>query len=258
MERRKFLAGTGAVLAGAAMLHSTGFAASNSPMVDVSRVASDKPLDVATLHAITGKTLIPLPPLPYGEAALAPTLSAETVTFHYERHHKLYAEQVALLLRQSGQQWETLEEVILHNTAAGGLPNLAFYAMQSWAHNFYWHSMHPESELPAGRIRDLIKRQFGGMDRFAVYIAAKFCVPEGGGWGWIIVKDGKLDAVRSSNTDFPILHGAVPLLCVDLWEHAYYLDYVENQRAYIDAVVHTHMNWSNANRILETLHTAMA
>jgi Fe-Mn family superoxide dismutase len=130
--------------------------------------------------------------------------------------------------------------------------------MQAWAHNFYWQSMRPESEPPSGEIRELIRRQFGGSDRFAVYVAARFCVPEGGGWGWIVIKDGKLDALRSSNTDFPILHGAVPLICVDLWEHAYYLDYVENERSYVDALVQTRLNWSRANQILAALHATNA
>ncbi|MGF6851338.1 superoxide dismutase [Paraburkholderia sp. CI3] len=255
MKRRNFLLSSSALVAGSAVLQSAGFAASNPQALSLSRLEPDKPLDAATLHALVGKTPIAQPPLPYGEAALAPTLSEQTMKFHYERHHRLYCETVALLLRQTGQQWETLEEVLLHNAAPGGHSDLAFSAMQAWAHNFYWQSMHPGGDTLSGEIRDLIKKQYGGADRFAVNMAAKFSVPEGGGWGWVTVKGGKLDIVRSSNTDFPFLHGAVPLFCLDLWEHAYYLDYVENQRAYIDAVVQTRLNWSHANRILAALHT---
>ncbi|MGF6955268.1 superoxide dismutase [Paraburkholderia youngii] len=255
MKRRNFLARSGALVAGAAALQSVALIAPSAQAADVSRVTPDKPLDAATLHALLGRTSIAQPPLPYPESSLAPTLSEQTMRFHYERHHKLYCDKVAQLLDQTGQHWETLEEALLHNAAPGGNPNLAFYAMQAWAHNFYFRSMHPGTETPSGEVRDMIKKQFGGLDRFSVYIAAKFSVPEGGGWGWVTVKDGKLDAVRTSNVDFPFLHGAVPLLCLDLWEHAYYLDYVENQRAYIDAVVRTRMNWSQANSILAAMHS---
>ncbi len=183
-----------------------------------------------------------LPPLPYPQSALEPYVSAETVSFHYERHHAGYVANLNRLT--SGTQWEgaELEKVVLG--AEGAIFN---NAAQIWNHTFYWHSMSPDGGgAPSGPVRAAIEESFGSTDEFRRRFADAAVGLFGSGWTWLVADNGRLDIVQTSNADLPLLEDRRALLVVDVWEHAYYLDYQNARAAYVEAVLDHLINWEFA------------
>jgi Fe-Mn family superoxide dismutase len=183
-----------------------------------------------------------LPELPYERNALEPHISAETLEFHHDKHHNAYVTNLNKLIAGTPHEHKPLEEIIA--TSEGGIFN---NAAQVWNHTFYWNSLAPHGGGdPSGPLAEAIKRDFrspGGFRRaFAIAGATQF----GSGWAWLVLKDGKLQVTKTANADLPLKHGQTALLTVDVWEHAYYIDYRNARPKYIDTVIGSLLNWDFA------------
>ena len=186
-----------------------------------------------------------LPPLPYAEDALAPVISAETLRLHHGKHHKKYVDTMNQLLQEQPVQGSTLEEVV--RASAGKLFN---NAAQAWNHDFYWKSLSPAGGRPQGALLSQIERDFGGYDAFAKKFAEAASGQFGSGWAWLVRRDGKLEVMTTSNAETPMAKGVQCLLTVDVWEHAYYVDYRNERDKYLAAVIGQRLNWEFAAKNL--------
>jgi Fe-Mn family superoxide dismutase len=191
-----------------------------------------------------------LPPLPYEKYALAPHISAETLDFHYGKHHQAYVTNLNKLVEGKPEASKSLEEIIL--SSEGGVFN---NAAQIWNHTFYWKSMKPNGGgHPTGDLADAIKRDFGSLEKFAEDFTAAATTQFGSGWAWLSLgKDKKLVVTKTSNADLPLKHGEKALLTIDVWEHAYYIDYRNARPKYIETFLKSLVNWDFA---LENLKKA--
>lgn len=170
-------------------------------------------------------TPITLPPLPYADTALEPVISSKTISFHYAKHHQAYVNNLNNLIPGTPFEKASLEEMVMK--AEGGIFN---NAAQVWNHTFYWESLcAPHSNGPSGTIEALIEKYYGSFDAFKQKFSAAAATLFGSGWAWLVIKDGDLDIVQESNAGNPMRKGYVPLLTIDVWEHAYYIDY-QNRR----------------------------
>ncbi|MCO5144426.1 MAG: superoxide dismutase [Oligoflexia bacterium] len=185
-----------------------------------------------------------LPKIPYEQTALSPTISKETMDFHFGKHHKAYIDNLNKLLEDSPLKSATLEEIV--NKSSGGMFN---NAAQAWNHTFYWYCISPNSQdyKPSDNLDKELTKSFGGKDKFLEQFSASAMGNFGSGWTWL-VKDssGKLSIVNTSNADTPITKGLIPLLTVDVWEHAYYIDYRNARKGYLDAFFKS-LNWKFAS-----------
>ena len=185
-----------------------------------------------------------LPPLPYAEDALAPVISAETLKLHHGKHHKKYIDTMNQLLEKEPLQASTLEEVV--RQAKGKLFN---NAAQAWNHDFYWHSLSPRRQRPAGALLHRLEKAFGSYDKFADEFSKAAIGQFGSGWAWLVEKEGKLQVTATGNADTPMAHGIKCLLTVDVWEHAYYVDYRNERERYVSAIL-DRLNWEFAEKNL--------
>ena len=185
-----------------------------------------------------------LPPLPYPEDALAPVISGETLALHHGKHHKKYVDTMNQLLEKEPLQASTLEEVV--RAAKGKLFN---NAAQAWNHHFYWHSLSPKRQRPSGALLHRLEKDFGSYERFADAFSTAATGVFGSGWAWLVDKDGKLEVATTSNADTPMAHGIKCLLTVDVWEHAYYVDYRNERERYVSAIL-DRLNWNFAEKNL--------
>ena len=187
-----------------------------------------------------------LPPLPYAEDALAPIISAETLQLHHGKHHRKYVDTMNQLLQQSPVQGaQTLEDVVRAST--GKLFN---NAAQAWNHDFYWKSLTATPMQPSAAVRRELEKDFGSYEKFADQFAAAAVGQFGSGWAWLVKKDGKLQVLSTPNADTPMKDGTVCLLTVDVWEHAYYVDYRNQRERYVSAVMEKLLNWEFAEENL--------
>jgi superoxide dismutase, Fe-Mn family len=189
-----------------------------------------------------------LPPLPYPEDALAPVISAETLKLHHGKHHKKYIDTMNQLLEKEHPGFDasaaSLEEVV--RSAKGKLFN---NAAQAWNHDFYWHSLSPKRKRPAGALLHRVEKDFGSYEGFTGKFAAVANAQFGSGWAWLVDKDGKLEVLSTSNADTPMAHGIKCLLTIDVWEHAYYVDYRNERERHVSAVLER-LNWDFAEKNL--------
>ena len=190
---------------------------------------------------------ISLPDLPYGKGALAPHISRKTVDFHYGKHHRGYVDKTNAAIRGGPLDSASLEEIVLETF--GRDQGLFDNAAQVWNHTFYWNSMKPRGGgKPKGDIAAAIKRDFGDLDGFKEAFAASGASQFGSGWTWLVARGGELDIVNTPNAETPLTDGAAtPLLTMDVWEHAYYLDYQNARAAYIKRFLDKLVNWEFAN-----------
>jgi len=191
-----------------------------------------------------------LPPLPYDKPALAPHISAETLDFHYGKHHQAYVTNLNKLLEGKPEASKSLEDIIL--SSDGGVFN---NAAQVWNHTFYWNSMKPNGGgQPAGDLLAAINRDFGSFEKFSEAFSQAGATQFGSGWAWLVVdKDKKLQVTKTPNADLPMKHGQKALLTMDVWEHAYYIDYRNARPKYIETFLKSLANWDFA---LENLKKA--
>jgi Fe-Mn family superoxide dismutase len=186
-----------------------------------------------------------LPALPYPEDALAPVISAETLALHHGKHQKKYVDTMNQLLQKEHVRGSTLEDVV--RSAKGKLFN---NAAQAWNHDFYWRSLAPKKTRPSSALAPRIDADFGGYDVFADKLAKAAADQFGSGWAWLIEDGGKLAIATTSNADTPMAHGKKCLLAIDVWEHAYYVDYRNERERYLSGVIGERLNWEFAERNL--------
>lgn len=181
-----------------------------------------------------------LPPLPYPEDALEPVYSARTISFHYGKHHKTYVDTLNKLTEGSELAARPLEEVV-----KGADPGPLFNnAAQVWNHTFFWHGMKPGGGgAPAGEVADRISAAFGGYEKFVEDFKAAAVGRFGSGWAWLVAEGGALKIVSTPNAETPLTTAATPLLTVDVWEHAYYLDYQNRRPDWVQAFFDKLVNW---------------
>ena len=193
-----------------------------------------------------------LPELTYPKDALAPYLSEKTLDFHYGKHHNTYVVNVNKLIEGTDLANETLESIINKTVGDSSKSGIFNNAAQVWNHTFYWHSIKPNGGgPPTGAIADKIKADFGSYEKFAEEFKNAGATQFGSGWAWLIVKNGKLEVMKTSNADTPTAHGLKPVLTVDVWEHAYYLDYQNRRADYLDAFIKNLVNWDFANSCID-------
>lgn len=188
-----------------------------------------------------------LPPLPWKQDALAPHISAGTIGFHYGRHHKGYVDRLNKQVEGKRYAGMALEQVIA--ATAKDEADVAIYnnAAQAWNHTFYWKCLTPKGGgEPGGRLADKIKSDFGSFDEFKKQFTDAALNQFGSGWAWLILQDDKLRVVKTSNADSPVARGTKTLLTIDVWEHAYYLDYQNRRNEYVQAVIEHLLNWDFA------------
>ena len=185
---------------------------------------------------------IELPALPYARDALAPHISAETIDYHYGKHHQAYVTNLNNLIK--GTEFEAMDLVSIVKKAQGGMFN---NAAQIWNHTFYWNSLSPKGGgEPSGKLADAIKKAFGGFAQFKDDFSKLSAGTFGSGWAWLVQRpDGSLGIVSTSNAATPITGADRPLLTCDVWEHAYYIDYRNARPKYIEAFWNL-VNWDFA------------
>jgi len=189
-----------------------------------------------------------LPPLPYAEDALAPHISARTLQFHHGKHHKAYVDKANELI--AGTALETASPVeVIRAARAEGNDKLFNNAAQAWNHEFLWQSMAPDGGgAPDGALKAAIDSDLGGIEQFNSDFKAAAVAQFGSGWAWLVRDAGKLRIVTTHDADTPIAHdGQVPLLTLDVWEHAYYLDWQNARPDYAGAFLANLVNWEFAS-----------
>lgn len=187
-----------------------------------------------------------LPPLPYAEDALAPHISAETIEYHYGKHHATYVANLNKAVDGTPDADLSLEDVILK--AEGPLFN---NAAQVWNHTFFWNGLTPNGGgAPTGAVAARIDADFGSYDEFRTQLAQAGATQFGSGWAWLIDNGGKLEVTKTANADNPLKHGQKALWTIDVWEHAYYIDYRNARPKFIDAVLDSLINWDFVNQNL--------
>jgi Fe-Mn family superoxide dismutase len=189
-----------------------------------------------------------LPPLPYDKGALAPHISAETLEFHHGKHHQAYVTNLNKLIEGKPEANKSLEDIIM-SSEAGVFNNAA----QIWNHTFYWSSMKPNGGgQPTGDLADAIKRDFGSFEKFSEDFANAAATQFGSGWAWLVQgADKKLAVTKTGNADLPMKHGQKALLTIDVWEHAYYIDFRNARPKYIETFLKSLANWDFAAQNLK-------
>jgi Fe-Mn family superoxide dismutase len=183
-----------------------------------------------------------LDPLPYAKNALAPHMSEETFSFHYEKHHQAYMTNLKKLLEGKPEAEKSLEEIV--QSSSGGVFN---NAAQVWNHTFFWNSMKPNGGgEPGGALGEQIKKDFGSYADFKTQFATACVGQFGSGWGWLVKEGDKLKIVTTSNAETPITRGLKPLITCDVWEHAYYIDYRNLRAKFVETFLEKLVNWDFA------------
>ena len=186
---------------------------------------------------------IELPPLPYADDALAPHISERTISFHYGKHHASYVKNLNDLIEGTDQADASLEDIVT-SAEPGGLFN---NAAQVWNHTFYWNSMSPDGGGdPSGDLAAAIESSFGSVDQFKEQFKSDAVGNFGSGWTWLVRDGDGLAIVKTDDADTPLAHGQTALLTIDVWEHAYYLDYQNARPAYVDTFIEHLLNWDFA------------
>jgi Fe-Mn family superoxide dismutase len=191
---------------------------------------------------------IQLPDLPYAKDALAPYISAQTLEFHHGKHHKAYVDNANKLIEGTALANESLETII--RNVAGDVSKAGLFnnAAQVWNHSFYWQCIKQKGGgTPAGAIADKIRATWGSFEKFKEEFKNAGVTQFGSGWAWLVLDGGTLKITKTANADTPIAHGLKPLLTVDVWEHAYYLDYQNRRPDYLTAFIENLINWDFVN-----------
>jgi len=213
---------------------------------------SDKPAPPPTNGPFT------LFPLPFAHTALAPVISARTLRFHHGKHHKGYVDKLNALVLQREIQDVPLVELIKRSHGKSGEEDVFNNAAQTWNHDFYWQSLLPPTGKSAqpkhgGELARLIDENFGGIQALRTQLVKTAVAQFGSGWVWLVYDGTRLKVMKTGNAEVPFTSGHTPLLTVDVWEHAYYLDYQNRREEHVAAVVDQLLNWSFAAENLTRL-----
>lgn len=200
-----------------------------------------------------------LPPLPYAEDALAPHISAETMDFHYNKHHAGYVKKLNGLVADTPMADMTLEDIIMETNGSKAADSKKIFnnAAQCWNHEFFWNSMTPDGGgKPGGELTELINAEFGDAEGFAKAFTEAADAHFGSGWVWLAQTDGKLEILTTPNAELPMTSGKTALLVCDIWEHAYYLDYQNRKPDFVGTYLANLISWDFANANLGVLSEA--
>ncbi|HEY4113283.1 MAG TPA: superoxide dismutase [Rhizomicrobium sp.] len=194
-----------------------------------------------------------LAPLPWAEDALAPTISAKTIGFHYHKHHNAYVQTLNKLTEGTRYADMPLEQVVRATANGKDAKDQQIFnnAGQVWNHDFFWRSLAPNSGKPSGKLKERIERDFGGFDELTAKLAEAGKTQFGSGWAWLVSQNGKLTVEKTPNAVNPMAKGTNCLLTVDVWEHAYYLDYQNERPRYLQEVLAKLLNWQFAAENLD-------
>lgn len=185
-----------------------------------------------------------LPTFPYAENALEPVISARTIGFHYGKHHKGYVDNLNKLVAGTDYSDLTLEKIITSTVGRSERTAIFNNAAQVWNHTFYWNSLKPNgSGEPPSELKEIIKSSFGDVGTCKKEITSMAVSQFGSGWVWLVIDDGKLKVIKTSNAECPLTTSMKPLLTIDVWEHAYYLDYQNRRADYVNTVLDKLINW---------------
>ena len=202
---------------------------------------------------------ITLPPLPYPYDALEPHISRTTLEIHHDKHHRAYVDKVKTLAQQVRLADQPLERIIQQTAGQDRHRALFNNAAQAWNHAFYWRSLRPGGGgEPQGEIAERVKTDLGGYGPFVEQLTAAATGQFGSGWAWLVLDGNKLKVTQTANADTPLAHGQTPLLTIDVWEHAYYLDYQNRRADYVAAAIKQLINWDFASRNLSRRSAAAA
>ena len=191
-------------------------------------------------------TQFSLPALPYAEDALAPVISAQTIGFHYGKHHRTYVDNLNKLIANTEFEGQSLEKIVLATAGKADRAGIFNNAAQVWNHTFYWNSMTPKGGgAPKGKLAEKIEA-LGGLDKVKTDLANAAVARFGSGWAWLVADGDALKIVTTSNAEVPLTQGLTPLLTIDVWEHAYYLDYQNRRADHVKAVIDKLFNWDFA------------
>jgi superoxide dismutase, Fe-Mn family len=193
-----------------------------------------------------------LPELPYSSDSLQPVISANTISFHYGKHHKGYVDNLNKLITGTNFAKMSLEQIIM--ATAGKSENTAIFnnAAQVWNHTFYWQSLKPNGGgEPTSLLKQKIETSFGSVDKCKTELSAAATSQFGSGWAWLVLDGANLKVVKTSNAENPMTQKMKPLLTIDVWEHAYYLEYQNRRADYVKEVVDKLLNWEFAAKNLE-------
>lgn len=188
-------------------------------------------------------------PLPFDTDALDPAISAQTLSFHYDKHHRAYVDKTNAAIEGTAHMGKSLEEIIA--AAREKEQGLFNNAAQSWNHAFYWHSLSPEGGEPSDELSAMIEAAFGSLDGLKEQLKSRGAGHFGSGWVWLAEKEGRLSIKDTHDGDTLADGDFNPLLTFDVWEHAYYLDHQNKRPAYLDAVIDGKLNWTFASENLE-------
>ncbi|RJO67221.1 MAG: superoxide dismutase [Fe] [Myxococcales bacterium] len=181
-----------------------------------------------------------LPELPYAKTALAPHVSEETIEYHYGKHHNAYVTNLNNLVQGKKEEKMSLEEIIMSSDGA-----VFNNAAQTWNHTFYWNCLRPDGGGdPTGDLAQQIVKDFGSVAKFRDDFAQAAITQFGSGWAWLAWDNGKLKITKTGNADLPMRQNQKALLTVDVWEHAYYIDYRNARPKYIDTFLTNLVNWN--------------
>jgi Fe-Mn family superoxide dismutase len=185
-----------------------------------------------------------LPPLPFDSKAMEPYYSAQTLSFHHGKHHKAYVDNLNKMIAGTELEGKTLEEIILAAAADPAKAGIFNNAAQVWNHTFFWHSMNPGGGgRPAGAVAKALDEAFGSYDKFVEQFKATAVGRFGSGWAWLVLEGGALKIVNTLNAETPMAKGQKALLTIDVWEHAYYLDYQNRRPDFVQAFLDNLVNW---------------
>lgn len=185
-----------------------------------------------------------LPPLPYAKDALEPHMSANTFDFHHGKHHNTYIVNLNGMVKDTDLDGKSLEEVITAVAGDASKAGIFNNAAQVWNHSFFWKCMKPGGGgAPSGDLAAKIDATFGSLDAFKEQFKTAGMTQFGSGWAWLVVEGGELKIVKTANADTPVAHGQTALLTVDVWEHAYYLDYQNRRPDFIQAFLDHLVDW---------------
>ncbi|HOV85670.1 MAG TPA: superoxide dismutase [Syntrophobacteraceae bacterium] len=187
-----------------------------------------------------------LPPLPYKLDALEPYISKRTVDFHYDKHHRAYVDKTVELVKDTGLAGLSFKEIMKKTYGSKDKAAVFNNAAQAWNHEFFWNSLKPGGSKPEGEILKQIEASFGSLDNFKQEFLQVAVGRFGSGWAWLTADGKKLKVSSTSNADNPVVQGQRALLTIDVWEHAYYLDYQNRRADYVKTLIDQVLNWEFA------------
>jgi superoxide dismutase, Fe-Mn family len=203
-------------------------------------------------HSNQGATMtFSLPKLPFDKSAFGNVISAETFDYHHGKHHKAYVDKTNELLADLPELKEAKLSQVIRNAAGKGNKPLFNNSAQIWNHSFYWQCLSPEKQSPSGKLKTMIDEAFGSTEDFLAAFKKEAVGHFASGWAWLVLDGDRLAITSLHDADTPVAHGMKPLLTIDVWEHAYYIDYRNARPDHVGALLENAINWEFVARNLD-------